>query len=466
MLEPKARRLTDVYDNWLAKGIFYRLNKYYGESLSLFEIYSPLELDMDYFGNHSGKKATSPLIDILLCEYDLDELDTNLKNRLADIIYVKYGLKWNKLYDTLVAEYNPIDNYNMVEVDSPNYENKIEGKQNSQIAISGSNGKTNKLYGFNSTEAVPVSTEEGSIAQTTSGRQDLNYQESTETRKGSKTLTRRGNIGVTTTQQMLESERRLWFWSLVEQAFEDVDEILTSNYYIEEGEYKNMARPNNKSGYLVIDLQGKDIATAKTISGIHEALEENAEGRNKPILIANVIVSATEYPSMYVEAKKVSTSWVLFNSLIQVTISNADSVTGVIASKTPYANQQALDTLQAKKLYCHPILVNKINSHQFCIFIFNNDATPFTTWEGVVAYIKGISIAISGSARFPSTGGLLTTYADNPYVCAISHLYTDSNGTEINAQGILPDNSRVNMRVDTDTFSVYDGVNEIYPNLA
>ena len=101
MLQPKTR-LIDVYDNWLNKGIFYRLNKYYGESLSLFEIFNPLELDMDYFGNHSGKKATSPLIDILLKENDLDVLDITLKNRLTDVIFVKYGLKWNVNMDIII----------------------------------------------------------------------------------------------------------------------------------------------------------------------------------------------------------------------------------------------------------------------------------------------------------------------------------------------------------------------------
>lgn len=456
MLQPKTR-LIDVYDNWLNKGIFYRLNKYYGESLSLFEIFNPLELDMDYFGNHSGKKATSPLIDILLKENDLDVLDITLKNRLTDVIFVKYGLKWNKLYDTLVAEYNPIDNYNMVEVDTPNYENKIEGKQNSQIAISGTNGKTNKLYGFNSTEAIPVSTEEGSIAQTTSGRQDLNYQESTETRKGSKTLTRRGNIGVTTTQQMLESERRLWFWSLVEQAFEDVDEVLTSNYYIEEGDYKIMARPIDKSGYLVVDLQAKDIATAKTISGLHEALEDNAEGRQKPILLANVIVSGTEYPSMYVEAKKVSTSWVLFNSLISVTITNANSVTGVVASALP---TQVLD----RKLYYHGIFIYKSSDKTSVgLTIINNDPTPINTIAKLEAWAK----AITGAVNIMCTGSykvdtdtykiayLIFKNTQNYFAVYYMDEQEGEKATDF-ASGLT----------SLGFESVSDNVNELYPNIA
>ena len=46
-----------------------------------------------------------------------------------------------------------------------------------------------------------------------------------------RTLKRSGNIGVTTSQQMIESERNLWFWSYFEKVFSDVDNILTLKIY-------------------------------------------------------------------------------------------------------------------------------------------------------------------------------------------------------------------------------------------
>jgi hypothetical protein len=42
---------------------------------------------------------------------------------------------------------------------------------------------------------------------------------------------RHGNIGVTTNQQMLEEERKLWTWNFYNQVFEDVDKFLTINIY-------------------------------------------------------------------------------------------------------------------------------------------------------------------------------------------------------------------------------------------
>lgn len=46
-----------------------------------------------------------------------------------------------------------------------------------------------------------------------------------------RTLKRSGNIGVTTSQQMIDSERNLWFWSYFEKVFADVDNILTLKIY-------------------------------------------------------------------------------------------------------------------------------------------------------------------------------------------------------------------------------------------
>ena len=46
------------------------------------------------------------------------------------------------------------------------------------------------------------------------------------------TLTRAGNIGVTTSQQMIESERNLWLWDFFHKVvFPDVDRILTISIY-------------------------------------------------------------------------------------------------------------------------------------------------------------------------------------------------------------------------------------------
>ena len=42
---------------------------------------------------------------------------------------------------------------------------------------------------------------------------------------------RHGNIGVTTNQQMLEEERKLWAWYFYNYIFTDVDKFLTISIY-------------------------------------------------------------------------------------------------------------------------------------------------------------------------------------------------------------------------------------------
>lgn len=53
-----------------------------------------------------------------------------------------------------------------------------------------------------------------------------------DTRTVIHSLTREGNIGVTTSQQMIESERALWVWNFFyDVVFPDVDKMLTLNIY-------------------------------------------------------------------------------------------------------------------------------------------------------------------------------------------------------------------------------------------
>ncbi len=46
------------------------------------------------------------------------------------------------------------------------------------------------------------------------------------------TLTRHGNIGVTTSQQMIESERNLWEFYFTKTVYADIDRVLTIDYYL------------------------------------------------------------------------------------------------------------------------------------------------------------------------------------------------------------------------------------------
>ena len=104
------KKLIDITDNWLTLGIFHYLNVL---SVPWASANINEELDTDYYGNNSGDKYISPLLEKLLG--DNEKLTSQNMQTLANILNAKFGQKWSKLYATLSLEYNPIENYRMTE---------------------------------------------------------------------------------------------------------------------------------------------------------------------------------------------------------------------------------------------------------------------------------------------------------------------------------------------------------------
>lgn len=228
-------------------------------------------LDLEYYGNLSGDKFASPLVNKILTNGELTAEDVTL---LANTIFALNSLNWSKEWATLSAEYNPIENYSMTET-MTNDETVIEyGKTHTrtddtlatrtpdleEVTTPDLTEETtpdlttendNSVYGFNSSNPVPtgeqVTTNTGTSTKTTTGTStvektgfetvantgtvtDVDTGDDTHTRNYE--LTRTGNIGVTTSQQMLESERNLWLWNFFRTiVFPDVDRVLTLRIY-------------------------------------------------------------------------------------------------------------------------------------------------------------------------------------------------------------------------------------------
>ena len=101
-------KLTEAFPNWLVgEGIFRELNK-----LSVPWRTNSTDLDLEYFGNHSGEKIISPLVSKLLVD---DKLTSESVTRLASIIYNLNHENWDRLYLALQKEYDPLQNYNGTE---------------------------------------------------------------------------------------------------------------------------------------------------------------------------------------------------------------------------------------------------------------------------------------------------------------------------------------------------------------
>ena len=283
-------KLNEVFTDYINNGIFTFLNSldvpWKDKNISQ-------QLNLQYHGNISGKKETSPLVDSLIVENSLTD---NSKTMLAMSIFSIYSNKWSKLYRILSLEYEPIENYNMVETEkttstnentdtittnttnsndvtetntgtnTANYSENTTEKNviTDSRTITENNNVTNNnsLYGFNSVSAVNADSQNGTetrnttdnnthnddlkgtrtnehseninTSKVTSQKNDIkDVKDGTHMENGSqdRTLSRHGNIGVTTSQQMINSEIDLWQWNFFSGVFKDIDEILTIQTY-------------------------------------------------------------------------------------------------------------------------------------------------------------------------------------------------------------------------------------------
>jgi len=144
-----------------------------------------------------------------------------MKNRIT-IWSNKYQINWKKLYDTTVLEYNPIENYDRVE-DWSDTDNETSSsardntiKSTSTNEIMNSVNVTDQNTAFNAGLADHAkqitdgdTTENGSVTNTE--KESVN---DGRTEKHTRTGRVHGNIGVTTSQQMIQSERDLVVFNL------------------------------------------------------------------------------------------------------------------------------------------------------------------------------------------------------------------------------------------------------------
>lgn len=186
-------------------------------------------LDIEYYLNHSGEKLVSPMVQRLVAS-----TGTDMCHMVAKIIIEKFNDKWNKLYKAFIdSDYEPLENYNMVQKETPNITHASTEKQKTKIETETTNDKTqNDVYGFNSVNPVASGEQTRNALLTVKGNENDNETSKTETETGTRDLTRHGNIGVTTSQQMLQSEIDLRKnYNFVEMLYADVDSVMTLLVY-------------------------------------------------------------------------------------------------------------------------------------------------------------------------------------------------------------------------------------------
>ena len=165
---------------------------------------------------------------------DVTEVASIISN-LAEIYNNEYTTK----VSMLLLDYNPIENYNSSETESTTSENTTtSGNENTTTTTTNSTTEnsgdtTNKVSPYdsenfnNDNNTTTTNTTTGNATDTTTINDSGNM---SSNGTSSRTLTRKGNIGVTTTQQMIESEYELRAKNLVFEFLEKVSKFILLEY--------------------------------------------------------------------------------------------------------------------------------------------------------------------------------------------------------------------------------------------
>ena len=268
-------KMIDVYSNYPTYGgVFSPMsNAPWADTMS------GTNLDILYLDGHSGERYCSNFINHRL--NDSDVLSSDNRTLIANILWAMFGIQWTRLWATMKpVDYDPLTNYKMEETvegtesstrtpdltkgdtgtvqttgqdkRTPNLTKTNTGTVNNEG--SGTSTNQNGIWGFNSSTSVPSDTSDGTatnentttgnLSETETGTDttdrtntdtyNRSYTETgTDTTAGtsSRKLTRTGNIGTNTFQNLLQQERNLWMYNFFEQVFKDVDSVLTIPIY-------------------------------------------------------------------------------------------------------------------------------------------------------------------------------------------------------------------------------------------
>lgn len=226
----KKRKLYDIYIENIENNIqFSPLDAIYTyadeneiELPEWFTIDFKNSTDYEYIFSRSGDKYISNYVSKLYDFYkklyptdtDAETIGKLLEN-IGGSMYNKFMQNWVKLYDAMFADYNPIQNYDSTE--------EITRSGDDKVSVNTDTKQTQKVSAFNTSALVDNSEVDASgLASNNYSKTDYNSKVKT---------TRYGNIGVTTSQQMIESEITLRKTKFIDLMFDDIDTLFVSNLY-------------------------------------------------------------------------------------------------------------------------------------------------------------------------------------------------------------------------------------------
>ena len=237
--------MRDVFPLWKSGGIITAITSIEGYITPWAADAAAILLDIQYYGNHSGGKFISPLVDSFV-DYTTEPptLATEDIDVLATVIKNLYAKNWERLWDRFTTVYDPLVNYDVTEELTKTDTNTgtvtdagsvQHGEVVTTVTDVEATGEGN-IFGFNSATAVPsdttVATNDATETATHSGT-DTNGNTTTNnlTNATDSTFRRYGDMSVRSTQDILNGEFQLWQTKFFDIVFADLDTVLTIAVY-------------------------------------------------------------------------------------------------------------------------------------------------------------------------------------------------------------------------------------------
>lgn len=218
----------------------------------------------------SNKRLFSGVLYNGKLDVEQDNRTYTIVRNLVDAVLTEKKYEIDTLYNTTILEYNPIENYNSTEKETTTLSgSEIDTKSGSETHTrsgndsttytggttttpTGSTSVTRKETAFNepsdlATSSQDVTSYEGmTTSEVFNNREDTNSHDETDTatfnnlknehtfnnRKNERTFERKGNIGITSSQNMIEQERRIALFSVWQHIANIVQESITTSEWI------------------------------------------------------------------------------------------------------------------------------------------------------------------------------------------------------------------------------------------
>lgn len=205
-------------------------------------------------------------------ENAIDNDNINIIMDSIDSVIIYNNSKYEKLYNTTILKYNPLDNVNATittnygaisntkvkgqQTDTHERDAKTDSTTDNLGAVQTTRGanditETNNIYGFNTTSANGVNADKktinnGSYTDTIgqhTNTNTLNYgkdklteiygnrSDTDSTQAHTDTITRVGNIGITSSQDLLKQEREVAIFIYFDYIFTDIIKTITTGVF-------------------------------------------------------------------------------------------------------------------------------------------------------------------------------------------------------------------------------------------